>query len=75
MSDARNPLLDPRAGDVVADPSGNEITVLAVLDGHVPSVSVLDGGGAPTEPATWSLGAFRVIVAGGRVIHAAEGQA
>lgn len=66
----RNPLTDPRAGDIVAAADGGVIEILDVILGHGAGVWVREDSGryAITHEG------YRDIVRGGRVIHLAEVQ-
>lgn len=67
----RDPLTDPRAGDIVAARDGGVIEVVDVVLGRDATVWVReDSSRYRVDHDGW-----RQIVAGGRVIHAAEGQA
>jgi hypothetical protein len=64
----RNPLTDPRAGDIVADSQGAVIEALEVELGQYASVLMReDSHTCRVMHDTW-----REIVKGGRVIHRAE---
>lgn len=69
MSDTRNPLVDPRAGDVVADVRGHEIKI---IDASEHAVWWRETWG--TEPLTYSetVARYRELLKGGRVVSAAE---
>ena len=66
----RNPLTDPRTGDIVTDEHGVVLEVVDAVLGHGAHVHVRED----SSRYRCSHDAWRTITAGGRVIHAAEGQ-
>ena len=65
---SRDPLTDPRAGDVVEDRLGNVMTIIDATLGHGATVWWSEG------PHRYSASheAYRTYATGGRVIHRAE---
>ena len=68
---SRDPLTDPRAGDIVVARDGGVIEVVDVVLGRDATVWVRED----SSRYAWTHATYREVVAGGRVVHRAEGQA